>query len=76
MWKAAESIDDRLVIDRTTGPALIAKRANQVDRKRLVLWVLAVLEGQIKKIPLLWFHRDIETLFKGGSRKSARNGIC
>ncbi len=75
MWKTTESIDSRLMGHCITRPILNAELLDQIERKRLVLSILAMLEGKVKKIPFLFFHGDVEALRNGGSGKLACDGI-
>ena len=73
--KTTESIDDRLVRHGVSRPLLIAEQLDQVERERLILAILAMLEGKVNKVPFLSFHSVIETLFNCASGKLAGDGI-
>ena len=75
MREAAESIDDRLVRQRVARPVLVPQLTDEADRERLILTILAVLEGEVKKESYLRRHRGIESVVDGTPRKLARNGI-
>ena len=53
-----------------------AASTNVVDRSIAVLPFVDMSEKkEIKKVPFLSFHGDVETLLNGTSSKSARDGI-
>jgi hypothetical protein len=76
VWEPAESVDDHLVRDRITRPLIITEIRNQSEGQRLVHSILAMLEGEVKKILLLSVHGDVEFVRNGDSGKSACDGIA
>jgi len=75
MREPAESIDDLLVRDRKSGPLCIADTSDQLDRECLICALLAVLERQGEKQPLLLRQGRIAPLTDRASGQSARDRI-
>src|ERR1700733_8166873 len=73
--KTAETVNDHLVRHGVARPLLIGETLDQIERKRLVLAILAMFEGKVQKVSFLSFHGNVETLINGSSGESARNGI-
>src|SRR2546423_15573256 len=75
MREAAESIDDLLVRDGKSGPLCIADTSDQLNRECLICALLAVLERQVEKQPLLLRHGRIAPLTDRASGQAARDRI-
>src|SRR2546430_16262192 len=73
MREAAESIDDLLVRDGKSGPLCIADTSDQLNRECLICALLAVLERQVEKQPLLLRHGRIAPLTDRSSGQAARD---
>ena len=75
MRKAAEAIDDRLVRQRVARPPLVPQLPDQMNGERLILAILAVLEGEVDKELFVARHCDIESSVDGEAREPARDGV-
>src|SRR2546423_5684541 len=75
MREAAESIDDLLVRDGKSGPLCIADTSDELNRECLICALLAVLERQVEKQPLLLRHGRIAPLTDRASGQAARDRI-
>src|SRR5580693_1762541 len=75
MRKAAEAIDDRLVLQGIVRPLRVAELREQLHRQRLIGAIFAMLERQVEEHALLRRHADVETLSDRLSGKSPRDWI-
>jgi hypothetical protein len=70
--KASKPIDDRLMGPGVLGPTRISQFLEQSQRARLILRILAVLEGQVDEVLLCIGHIAIMPLADGAARPGAR----